>query len=528
MKSITFTLVVCILFVPIRSYKILGVYPLPSKSHFYIGHALMEGLAKDGHDVTVISPFNVSHPHENYRHILLETSYELFQKKYAKNNFLDLSRLYFWDMVLKYYRFGVRFTNITFSSANFQKFLRTEQHFDVIVIESCLQDALYALSQHFQAPLIVTTASGATKFSTDLVGSPNFPSYIPHIYTHYTDRMTFWQRIYNSLSFWFEDLTFPIYFAPKQQEIMEKSFTNAKNWPSLEEIKRNVSLVLLNTHVTYGTPRPYPQNMIEVGGIQIKSDVDPLPVKIQQFLDEAKDGVIYLSLGSNVLLTKLSKHQIDAILNGFSAYPSTRLLIKSDKHLIIPSHKQSDVLVEPWFPQQSILAHKSVTIFISHGGILSTSEAVYFGKPVIGISVFFDQHSNMQIAQQKGHGISIPIDTLNEDNFKSAVNTIMKDSRHNVRLSSARFRDQLKSPLETAMHWVKHVAKNKGAPYLKSVSVDLPFYVLYNLDVWAFIGGGFTLIIFLIVKRVNSFINSLKFKHLNTSENIFIDKLKEL
>lgn len=57
---------------------------------------------------------------------------------------------------------------------------------------------------------------------------------------------------------------------------------------------------------------------------------------------------------------------------------------------------------------------------------------------------------------------------------------------HRVKLSSDRFRDQLNTPLETAIHWVKHVAKNKGAPHLKSVAVDLPFYALYNLDVWAF------------------------------------------
>lgn len=37
------------------------------------------------------------------------------------------------------------------------------------------------------------------------------------------------------------------------------------------------------------------------------------------------------------------------------------------------------------------------------------------------------------------------------------------------------------------MHWVKHVAKNKGASHLRSAAVDLPFYALYNLDVWTFL-----------------------------------------
>lgn len=152
---------------------------------------------------------------------------------------------------------------------------------------------------------------------------------------------------------------------------MEQLFPEAKNWPSLEEIRRNISLVLLNTHTTIGTPRPYAPNMIEVGGMQIRKEVIPLSSKIQTFLDEAKNGAIYVSLGSNVLITKLSNHQFNAIVNSFESHPNIRILIKSDEHIIIPSHKESNVLVEPWFNQQSILAHKNIKLFVTHGGLLS-------------------------------------------------------------------------------------------------------------------------------------------------------------
>lgn len=363
---------------------------------------------------------------------------------------MDFNSLYFWDMALMWYDTGLVLTNCTFSSKNFQQFLKNKQHFDVVVVESCLQDALFGLSHHFNAPLIVTSAFGATKWTTDLVGAPNFASYIPHLNNHYSDHMTFWQRMYNSLMFWFEDIAMPLYFTAKQQKIMEESFDNAEQWPSLEEIRRNVSLVLLNSHVTYGTVRPYTPNMIEVGGMQIKQSVDRLPPKIQTFLDEAADGAIYCSLGSNVLLTKLPEDQRNAILNAFAAYPKLRILVKSDEEVTIPSHNQADVLVEPWFSQQSILAHKNVKLFVTHGGLLSTTgklhinifkwfseiksilfvEAIYFGKPVIGIPFFFDQHLNMQIAHQKGHGISVPIETLNVDNMKSAVSAILEDPRY--------------------------------------------------------------------------------------------------
>lgn len=73
-----------------------------------------------------------------------------------------------------------------------------------------------------------------------------------------------------------------------------------------------------------------------------------------------------------------------------------------------------------------------------------------------------------------------------------------------AKLYSELFRDQPLSPLETAKHWVKHVAKNKGAPHLRSVAVDLPFYVLYNLDVWAFIVGVAIAIIFVVSKALQT------------------------
>lgn len=67
---------------------------------------------------------------------------------------------------------------------------------------------------------------------------------------------------------------------------------------------------------------------------------------------------------------------------------------------------------------------------------------------------------------------------------------------------SDRFRDQPLSPLETGMHWAKHVAKNKGAPHLRSVAVELPFYALYNLDVWAFILITIVMVIVLCIRFV--------------------------
>lgn len=78
-----------------------------------------------------------------------------------------------------------------------------------------------------------------------------------------------------------------------------------------------------------------------------------------------------------------------------------------------------------------------------------------------------------------------------------------------AKLYSDRLRDQPVTPLELAKHWVKHVAKNKGAPHLKSVAVELSFCALYNLDVWAFLIGGALLAIFIVLKIFRAIVSAV-------------------
>jgi glucuronosyltransferase len=46
--------------------KILGIFPLPGKSHFTVSSVLLKELANRGHQVTVYSPFPEKSPIPNY------------------------------------------------------------------------------------------------------------------------------------------------------------------------------------------------------------------------------------------------------------------------------------------------------------------------------------------------------------------------------------------------------------------------------------------------------------------------------
>lgn len=47
--------------------------------------------------------------------------------------------------------------------------------------------------------------------------------------------------------------------------------------PSYSDVRRNISLVLGNSHVSTGVATSLPQNYKSVGGYHIHGDVEPLP-----------------------------------------------------------------------------------------------------------------------------------------------------------------------------------------------------------------------------------------------------------
>lgn len=69
---------------------------------------------------------------------------------------------------------------------------------------------------------------------------------------------------------------------------------------------------------------------------------------------------------------------------------------------------------------------------------------------------------------------------------------------------SERYRDQLRPPLDTAIHWVEHVIRTKGAHHLHSAAVDMPFYAYHNLDILAFV-CIIVYLVFLMLRKIYRF-----------------------
>lgn len=70
--------------------RILGVFPLPGKSHYILGSALMKELAERGHDVTIITPFTEKEKPKNGSYTEIEL-FELMKEMKSKNFIFKLN-----------------------------------------------------------------------------------------------------------------------------------------------------------------------------------------------------------------------------------------------------------------------------------------------------------------------------------------------------------------------------------------------------------------------------------------------------
>lgn len=195
--------------------------------------------------------------------------------------------------------------------------------------------------------------------------------------------MNFFERLGNIGMTLLENIYVNLIYFPLQRKLYDEIFSNPK--PSLDEIMKNVNLVLLNSHFTMSYPRPYNPNMIEVGGLHLNRVPNPLPTDVKYILDNSPNGVIYFSMGSNIQSTTLPPEKLDALLKTFAKF-NLKVLWKWEDEVF--PNKPDNVVIRKWWPQEDILAHPHVKVFITHGGLLGTMESLFHSVPFIGIPMY--------------------------------------------------------------------------------------------------------------------------------------------
>lgn len=256
--------------------------------------------------------------------------------------------------------------------------------------------------------------------------------------------------------------------------------------------------------------------------MHIKKKTNPLPAEMKKFIDESEHGVVYFSLGGNLNPSIMPLEKQEAIIKTLSKLKE-RVLWKWDDTSAKVEKKQ--FLVQKWFPQDDVLAHPKVKVFITHGGLLGGIEAVYYGKPLVTIPIFGDQKMNAARSVMSGYGVLVDYNNLTEASLTWGLQEVLNNKKYTERVQelSKRFRDKPIHPVDLAKYYAEYVIRHKGAPFMESSSTYLNFLELNNLDVYAIIGFIVFLcfyIPFLICRKVLSLCKSEKNENLKKQKKI--------
>nr|XP_022921064.1 UDP-glucuronosyltransferase 1-2-like [Onthophagus taurus] len=456
--------------------NILSMFPSPSKSHDVLGYALSKHLSTIGHNVTYISAYSHKST-ETFHCIHLEEIIKIKEnmQKYMNNNATVFN-------IIEQINSIIDIASMILNDSDIQDLIKSNSSFDVL-IHFLGMDSSMILAHHFKIPIIVFSPITAINTHTRMVGNPSPPSYIPTVMTPYKEDMSFFQRVKNTV------LPFVGF------NLIEMAFNHVGNkaiqhhfpgYPSIEEIKDRVDLILVNSHLSTETPRPYVPNMIQIGGFHLQKP-EPLKEDLKQILDDAKEGFVYFSLGTNVRVSDIPSDGLDVIKKCLGKLPF-KIIFKFDEDEIADAPK--NFYVRKWFPQPAVLSHPNIKLFISHGGYGGMTESLFYGIPVVCIPFFGDQQQNCVDAEHNGYSVTVNVQSLEEKSFSDYLEKVLYDKKfiQAIKFKSDLYRDQPMNPMDKAVYWIEHVIKHKGAKHLRVKGIDLPWYQYYLLDVFLFIG----------------------------------------
>lgn len=387
------------------------------------------------------------------------------------------------SIIAEFFLFNMGGSTIEFLMKNedFMKVLNSGQKFDAVFVEIFAVDALMGLGQHFDCPVFGVTTFDAVYWNDVYTGNVSPYSFVPMIFYGLPDQMTFTQRLANTVYSILEKLLYNFYHMPKQQRLYKKLFPQSKI--SFGEVRKNVSMIFMNSHVSSSAARPFMPNMIGIAGIHVQP-AKKLPKDIQDFLDSASDGAILFSMGSAVQSTDWTPERRDAFVKVFGRLKQ-KVLWKYENETL-PGNP-GNIKIGKWIPQRDIIAHPNVKVFITHGGQCGTTEALYEGVPLLAIPLFGDQIMNVNRAVLKGYALSLDFEEITEKSLEKTLNELLTNPKYssNAKRLSKIAKDRPMTPQETVVYWTEHVIRHQGADHLKSVARNLSF-IEYNLiDVYA-------------------------------------------
>lgn len=464
--------------------NVLMLTPIGSRSVRQLFSTLARGLVDRGHHVTIVSCGEPVPHHPNVTHVLTPHSaldqMDLFEVRESGAVF---------KLWLKAFPAVAR---EMYTDRKVMELWHRRTDFDAIIVNSAANEMAFPFLLDIKVPFITLAPTGTEPLQLAYLGNFVSPAALPSVVVHYDDTLSLWERLVNTLA------TIAIRYSFRRT--VGYPLANAlrdffPNLPDPFEIYPNQSLSLLNRHHLLDGAIPLLPNQVEVGCMNCQP-ARPVPEEVAEWLDGAGEaGVVYFSLGSFQNASRIPQKYREALFNAFARLPH-RVLIKFSGHgFELPPNVRSFT----WLPQQDILGHKSIRVFITHCGKHSAAEALYHGVPILGLPITFDQPRTCARMARRQEGIVLQWEELTVETIVNAVHELTNNQKYRDRVVgvSRRMKAQKETGLNRAIWWVEYIIDH-GKDYLRFSGAELSLSQYLLLDILgiitvltAIIGGIF-------------------------------------
>jgi MGT family glycosyltransferase len=212
-----------------------------------------------------------------------------------------------------------------------------------------------------------------------------------------------------------------------------------------------LNLFLYPAEVDYMRSTPLPATFHRLdASVRTTEPPYPLPGALQR-----PGKLIYVSLGSlGSAEPELMQRLVDML--GATSHRVIISLGPQAGRLRLPDNVHGDAFL----PKPSVLP--LVDAVITHGGNNTTTESFSFGKPMLVLPLFWDQHDNAQRVDELGFGIRFAPYEFTRADFVAALDDVLADRDRQGRLDAIARRLQASPGRMTAANLIERLASDRS------------------------------------------------------------------
>ncbi|XP_056267963.1 UDP-glucuronosyltransferase 2C1-like [Pseudoliparis swirei] len=380
--------------------------------------------------------------------------------------------------------------------------------YDLVLTDPALGAGIM-LAHALKVPMVYNVRF-ITSGEAHMAVAPSPLSYVPLTGSGLTDNMTFIQRVKNHFFSLIWQVQDKLLISSQYQAVCDRFFGPEVRYIDLLQA---ADIWLIRVDFVFEFPRPTMPNVVYIGGFQCRPAL-PLPDHLEEFMQSSGEhGVIVMSLGTFV--NEIPAEITNEIAAAFAKLPQKVIWRHKGGR---PATLGNNTLIVDWMPQNDLLGHPKMKLFVAHGGTNGVQEAIYHGVPVVGLPVFFDQYDNLLRLHEKGAAKLLTMKTVDkDDNFLKAVQEVLQEPsyRENMQRLSVLHRDRPMKPLDAALFWIEFVMRHKGAAHLRTEAYMMPWYSYHSVDVALFLAAAGLLVlltVFLVIRCLSTAVCRYKVK----------------